>query len=190
MTQKMAVLHFSEKENVMLKKTIFTAMLVSAILFSAHASAAAITTDLASDTYVTNNGLDWTWASPVADSSYCCGSTLKAPSFHSGWRYATETELGYLDTILDLFFTVNGSPINSVSYWEDSVSWVDASNWNAGQIASGINNVALGKTYQGWFETVYVRDVSAVPVPAALFMFTPALLGFMGFRRKAKNLVA
>jgi len=29
--------------------------------------------------------------------------------------------------------------------------------------------------------------VSAVPVPAALFMFAPALLGFMGLRRRAKN---
>lgn len=33
-------------------------------------------------------------------------------------------------------------------------------------------------------------DVSAVPIPAAAFMFAPALLGFMGFRRRAKNSVA
>jgi len=33
-----------------------------------------------------------------------------------------------------------------------------------------------------------VRDtVSAVPIPAAAFMFAPALLGFMGLRRRAKN---
>ncbi|MDT8311291.1 MAG: hypothetical protein RQ732_07605 [Methylophaga sp.] len=32
--------------------------------------------------------------------------------------------------------------------------------------------------------------VSAVPIPAAAFMFAPALLGLMGLRRKAKNLVA
>jgi len=30
-------------------------------------------------------------------------------------------------------------------------------------------------------------SVSAVPIPAAAFMFAPALLGFMGLRRKAKN---
>ena len=29
-------------------------------------------------------------------------------------------------------------------------------------------------------------SVSAVPVPAALFMFAPALLGFLGFRRKTR----
>lgn len=32
--------------------------------------------------------------------------------------------------------------------------------------------------------------VSAVPIPAAAFLFAPALLGFMGLRRKAKNSVA
>jgi hypothetical protein len=33
-------------------------------------------------------------------------------------------------------------------------------------------------------------NVSSVPVPAAAFLFAPALLGFMGLRRKAKNSVA
>ena len=33
-------------------------------------------------------------------------------------------------------------------------------------------------------------QLSSVPVPAAAFMFAPALLGFMGLRRKAKNTVA
>ena len=44
-----------------------------------------------------------------------------------------------------------------------------------------------------WFiddVSVGLSDVSQVPVPAALFMFAPALLGFMGLRRKAKNSVA
>ena len=30
-------------------------------------------------------------------------------------------------------------------------------------------------------------DVAAVPIPAAAFLFGPALLGFMGLRRKAKQ---
>ena len=33
---------------------------------------------------------------------------------------------------------------------------------------------------------IRVLTVSAVPVPAALFMFAPALLGFLGLRRKSK----
>lgn len=35
-----------------------------------------------------------------------------------------------------------------------------------------------------------VTGVSAVPVPAAAFLFAPALLGFMGLRRKAKSTLA
>ncbi|MFT7413416.1 MAG: hypothetical protein ACI9FO_000060 [Methylophagaceae bacterium] len=36
-----------------------------------------------------------------------------------------------------------------------------------------------------------VRDtLIATPIPAAAFMFAPALLGFMGLRRRAKNAVA
>ncbi len=38
--------------------------------------------------------------------------------------------------------------------------------------------------------TITFNEVSAVPIPAAAFMFAPALLGFMGLRRKAKNSVA
>lgn len=33
-------------------------------------------------------------------------------------------------------------------------------------------------------------NVSEVPVPAAAFLFAPALLGFLGLRRKAKNTAA
>ena len=32
--------------------------------------------------------------------------------------------------------------------------------------------------------------INAVPIPAAAFMFAPALLGFMGLRRRAKNTIA
>lgn len=41
-------------------------------------------------------------------------------------------------------------------------------------------------------DTIVSLDInpSAVPIPAAAFMFAPALLGFMGLRRRAKNKVA
>lgn len=38
--------------------------------------------------------------------------------------------------------------------------------------------------------TIELTNVSAVPVPAAAFLFGPALLGFLGLRRKAKTLTA
>jgi hypothetical protein len=37
---------------------------------------------------------------------------------------------------------------------------------------------------------IRVITASAVPLPAAAFLFAPALLGFIGLRRKAKNTVA
>ena len=42
----------------------------------------------------------------------------------------------------------------------------------------------------GLDDAVYSTGVNAVPIPAAAFLFAPALLGFMGFRRRAKNLAA
>lgn len=38
--------------------------------------------------------------------------------------------------------------------------------------------------------TLAVSKVSAVPTSAATFLFAPALLGFLGLSRKAKNSVA
>jgi hypothetical protein len=37
-------------------------------------------------------------------------------------------------------------------------------------------------TFLDWTQS----SVSTVPVPAALFMFAPALLGFLGLRRKTR----
>lgn len=45
----------------------------------------------------------------------------------------------------------------------------------------------ISDSYGGAIDNV---SVSAVPIPAAAFLFAPALLGFMGLRRKAKNLAA
>lgn len=47
-------------------------------------------------------------------------------------------------------------------------------------------NFALSAVDSGSF---VATEVSAVPLPAALWLFGPALLGFMGFRRKAVNTV-
>lgn len=41
-----------------------------------------------------------------------------------------------------------------------------------------------------WIRVITASNLSAVPVPAAAFLFAPALLGLMGLRRKAKNVTA
>lgn len=56
--------------------------------------------------------------------------------------------------------------------------------------AFNISNVSATKGGGLSNYRVYNSGLSEVPVPAAAFLFAPALLGFMGLRRKAKNLVA
>ena len=46
--------------------------------------------------------------------------------------------------------------------------------------------IGTSESFGGSLDTV---SVSAVPIPAAALLFAPALIGFMGLRRKAKNLV-
>jgi len=56
--------------------------------------------------------------------------------------------------------------------------------------------MAAGETYffdiagEAFSQMGFQLSVSAVPVPAALFLFAPALLGFLGLRRKSAMAVA
>jgi hypothetical protein len=70
---------------------------------------------------------------------------------------------------------------------------VDGNESHIGLLTAGtVNSVAfLMVTSTALAYTVSVTAIpAAVPVPAALFLFAPALLGFMGLRRRAKNTVA
>jgi len=49
-----------------------------------------------------------------------------------------------------------------------------------------VNNNQINDGYDLAFHAV-VANPSAVPIPAAAFMFAPALLGFLGLRRRAKS---
>jgi len=52
------------------------------------------------------------------------------------------------------------------------------------EVSGSSTSVALGEV------AFSATEVSAVPLPAAAFLFGPALLGFLGFRRKANTNVA
>jgi len=62
---------------------------------------------------------------------------------------------------------------------EDYLHFFNAGNGAAMQFNDELNN-GSGEVYSYVIE----KPVSAVPVPAAAFLFAPALLGFMGLRRK------
>lgn len=52
-----------------------------------------------------------------------------------------------------------------------------------------LNNNQILDGYDLAFHAVAAPSISEVPIPAAAFLFAPALLGFMGLRRKVKNTV-
>lgn len=53
-----------------------------------------------------------------------------------------------------------------------------------------LNNNNILDGYDLAFHAVAAAPVSEVPLPAAAFLFAPALLGFMGLRRKTKATIA
>jgi len=85
-------------------------------------------------------------------------------------------------TLSDLFDT--GDIVISTQTWlANGISWVGADDlayitWD--DRGQSINTNILGEVRFTSFE------VSAVPLPPAVLLFAPALLGFMGLRRKAK----
>ena len=74
--------------------------------------------------------------------------------------------------------------------WEDVVAST-AYSLNFAALGSSMSLDEVQFDIGGYVkDAVIVIPPNAVPVPAALLMFGPALLGFMGLRRKAKNSVA
>ena len=117
----------------------FTKLVFVVLLFiqSNATFATLITSDLAPDTYVSNNGIDWTWASPV-NSEFFSSNQLMAPSFHDGWRYATVDELSYLVNFMSIddFTRPDGSLIHSAQYWNTVFTHVDKGNFENAEISS------------------------------------------------------
>jgi len=88
----------------------------------------------------------------------------------------THVGLGYSSSNLSIL--ENGV----FSYSSDADFFLGYSNvfrvYSIGSIGSDLNELTFSSVSY---------DVSAVPLPAALWLFGPALLGFMGFRRRALN---
>ncbi len=60
-----------------------------------------------------------------------------------------------------------------------------------GTIIVGFNDNGLGLGDADYDDVIVaLKTVSAVPIPAAALLFAPVLLGFIGLRRRAKNLAA
>ena len=134
----------------------------------------------------------------ISVASYNSANSLLSPSNNQGplsilfdfnadsfsWVMGS-SNAGYNVTV-DLFSN-NGSLINTVlismleGYNKYSISGLGAF---AG-LTFRDNNDPYGVRYMD----MSYNSVSEVPIPAAAFMFAPALLGFMGLRRRAKPVV-
>lgn len=151
-------------------------------LLATSSAFAYITNPLPSSTYVTDNGLDWTWASPWGTVNE--GTKVAAPTAHEGWRYATVSELEYLFANLVDDFLNAGTPIQSVAYWElDGTNWVDTSDLTGGWIMSGGNYFNSGCN-NNVCEVFYVRGANSVPAPATLGLLGIGFLALSLSRRK------
>ncbi len=133
------------------------------------ASANPITSDLPSSTYVVKDNLAWTWASPV-NVQHWISNELFAPSFHSGWRYATQAEMLSMPTLEEFGF----GAINSTAYWNSAYTHVDAADFEKGFVSSRWG-------HDVW-ETFYV---SSIPEPEtyAMLLVGLGLLNLLARRR-------
>jgi hypothetical protein len=102
-------------------------------------------------------------------------------------RATTLGSTGWLDNTtynFDLIFTANQIQVSVNNIIELSIAGT------FGNGSFGFYNFSQANVLYAGIEEREAPPIGAVPIPAAAFLFAPALLGFMGLRRKAKNSVA
>lgn len=134
------------------------------------------------------NSLD---ASP-ATFTWAGAGTFDLHSFAiaGAWGSQTLKIEGLLDNVV----------LNTINFAVDNLNAdIFSPNWtgiNAFRIYTGTDYIAdtslalIGEGQYWALDNLVINEISAVPLPAAVFLFAPALLGFMGLRHKAKVTVA
>jgi hypothetical protein len=133
---------------------------------------------------VTSELFGWDWSNPL---------------FGSGWSSAY---VGYYNNVVSVLGNTGSSTLFDYARGMTSELVFDGNNWfvqgllslhapsNLLEEALGvIESYSLSSQSQHRGSFLY-KTVPSVPIPAAAFMFAPALLGFLGFRRKVKNSIA
>ncbi len=175
-----------------LKHTFVAASLLAlSVLGGASESKAITLAPVPDDLIVDFSGLEWVWASPCAvalggDVAGGCTTpidlTFQGPL---GWRFATAAEF-LLHPVLALFedFLQPSGYKCASEYFDLVYSHCDAGDFAAGLVTS--LPVPNGTLYGPFYETLLVRDLSPVPVPAAFPLLLTALgaFGFAGWRKK------
>lgn len=187
----------------MFKKLLFAGLLMSTA--ASMSQAALVETELPTNTFISQSGLDWAWAYPLPSS----GSGFDL-SFQSafGWRIPTLSELGLAPDAVDFMFSganvpLGGAdPISGASFPVVSPALTgDAAcatpyfstnyrhcDWQDGQ----------GQAFGPWSglsgagrysEQLVVRDASSpapVPAPASLLLIGLGLAS-LGFARRKRG---
>ncbi|MEW5011339.1 MAG: hypothetical protein AB1Y22_07205 [Cycloclasticus sp.] len=136
---------------------------------------------------------------PILD-GYRIATAKDAVSFYnsisgSSIRYTTPWSSAEVAGVTDGIFGSNYDSVSDYAWFltggtdTNSVGYIALSSEDIGYSIGyerayfNIEEVDVSNTIS-WLLVTDTYEVSAVPIPAALFMFAPALLGFLGFRRK------
>lgn len=182
-----------------MRRFVKASAVVIALCSGTAASAAIYNAPVASNAYITVGNLDWAWASPVD------GTIDLSYQSQFGWRFATAAELllaplaqafqfvganvtfGGSDPVSGSTFqytdaSLTGDAACAAAYFSTSYSHCD---WGNGPGTLNGPVPWAGQPGSVWYsETLVVRDVAPVPVPASLGLLAMAIGSFFGLRRR------
>ena len=202
-----------------LTKTISTALLSLGLLFSASIASAAFVNMVpysstspsgnpSGDMYLVDNAAAYITNAPAPVEAYLFDNATPSAIDGTHLQFALDT---YGSSYEVINFTSSGDDVfpgltldaggKSGTYDASPLSFTGFM-MKAGNLTfvalfdSAIQSLSWNTSWTGDFlggsdhALSHMAVINAVPIPAAAFLFAPALLGFMGLRRKAKNSVA
>jgi hypothetical protein len=132
-----------------------------------------LTADLQGINYITYQGYDWAWVSPVNIEEFA-GNVLYAPEVQGNWQFADKGLLNILKTELALadFTNDEGEYIHAAQYFNSVFVHIDEINFISGYVSSEWTEPgAFYESFFGGFETFYVRNsfsVQSAPIPSTI----------------------
>ncbi len=132
-----------------------------------------LTADLQGVNYISYQGYDWAWASPVNMEAFA-DNVLYAPEVQANWHFADQTLLTMLKTELTIadFTQSNGELIHAAQFFNSSFIHVDEINFISVYVSSEWTEAGdFYASFFGGFETFYVRNsftVQSAPIPTTI----------------------
>jgi len=192
-------------------KKIVVVLLVAVVMLimGAQQAQAILTTQVASNAYITKNGLDVAWAAPCPPSTPSCGPVDLTYQAAYGWRIATQADMAVISiSATDFSFVganvdyatgnnldeASGATLSALSGtlplydvavaapWFSSYTHVDWSNGYDGLWA----NLSAPGQWGSYYESIVVRSSAVVPEPSTYLLLGSGIAGLIVWRRKRK----